>query len=152
MRLSFHVATALVLLPLQSVNAQGVKRDILGVSLGMPLPEVASREIIASAGEWTPPQEQLVPVGDYKCKKLGTPWKLSSGALSCKIDNLSHLFLDVALRVDPPTIQSVTYNFCSADEPSKVLDRTRTTALQMGSRRSTLPSGGHTTSLIAEPF
>jgi hypothetical protein len=124
MKLSFHVGIALVLLPLQSVYAQGVKRDILGVSLGMPLPEVESREIIASAGEWTPPQEQLVPVGDYKCKKLGTPWKLSSGELSCKVDKSSHLSLDVALRIDPPTIQSIAYNFCSADEPSQVLDRT----------------------------
>jgi len=123
MKLGFHVVIALVLLPLQSVNAQGVKRDILGVSLGMPLPEVASREIIASAGEWTPPQEQLVPVGDYKCKKLGTPWTLSSGELSCKVDKLSYLSFDVALRVDPPTVQSIAYNFCSADEPSQVLDR-----------------------------
>ena len=123
MKLSIHAAAALVLLPL-SVNAQGIRRDILGISLGTPLPEVASQKTIASAGEWTPPQEQLVPVGDYKCKKLGTPWKLSSGELSCKVDKLRHLSLDVALRVDPPTIQSITYNFCSADEPSQVLDRT----------------------------
>src|SRR3954471_7475704 len=89
MKLSIHLTIALVLLPL-SVNAQGIKRDILGISLGTPLPEVASRKIIASAGDWTPPQEQLVPVGDYKCKKLGIPWRLSSGELSCKIEAHSH--------------------------------------------------------------
>ena len=49
MKLGFHVAIALALLPLQSVNAQGNKRDILGVSLGMPLPEVAGRAMVASA-------------------------------------------------------------------------------------------------------
>jgi hypothetical protein len=123
MKLSIHTAAALVLLPL-SVNAQGIRRDILGISLGTPLPEVASHKIIASAGEWTSPQEQLVPVGDYECKKLGTPWKLSSGELSCKVDESSHLSLDVALRLDPPTVQSITYNFCAADEPSQVLERT----------------------------
>jgi hypothetical protein len=122
MKLSFHVGIALVLLPLQSVYAQGVKRDILGVSLGMPLPEVASREIIASAGEWTPPQEQLVSIGDYQCKKIGVPWKLATGELSCKINKLSHLSLDIALRAGPPVVQSITYNFCSTDEPSQVLD------------------------------
>ncbi|HVI78498.1 MAG TPA: hypothetical protein VM715_10115 [Candidatus Acidoferrum sp.] len=122
MKLSIHLTIALVLLPL-SVNAQGIKRDILGISLGTPLPEVASRKIIASAGDWTPPQEQLVPVGDYKCKKLGVPWRLSSGELSCKIDKLSHLSLEVALLADPPTIQSITYNFCSTDEAPQVLER-----------------------------
>jgi hypothetical protein len=128
MKLSIHAAAALALLPLQSVYAQGVKRDILGVSLGMPLPEVASREIIASAGEWTPPQEQLVPVSDYKCKKLGTPWKLSSGELSCKINKLSHLFLDG--NYPPPCqrgkLSQISYiaecrNFESNGEPEFVL-------------------------------
>jgi hypothetical protein len=79
--------------------------------------------MIASAGEWTPSQEQAVAVGDYRCKKLGAPWRLSSGELSCKINKLSHLSLEVALRVDAPTIQSITYNFCSTDEPSQVLER-----------------------------
>ena len=108
MNLGFRVAVALALLPLQSVNAQGTKRDILGVSLGMPLPEVAGRAMVASAGAWTPSQEQAVAVGDYRCKKLGAPWRLSSGELSCKINKLSHLSLEVALRVDAPTIQSIT--------------------------------------------
>src|SRR3712207_3823901 len=102
MRLSFHVVIALVLLPMQSVNAQGVKRDILGVSLGMPLPEAASREIIASAGEWRSPQERLVSVGNHRCKKIGAPWRLSSGELFCELNNMSHLSLDIALRTEPP--------------------------------------------------
>ena len=122
MKLSIHLATALVLLPL-SVNAQGTKRDVLGISLGTPLPDVTRRKMIASAGEWAPPREQLVSIGDHKCKKVGTPWKLSSGELSCTIGKLGDLSIEVALLSDPPAIQGITHRFCSTDEAPDVLEQ-----------------------------
>jgi hypothetical protein len=120
---SVQIAAVFVVLTSQLANAHAIKRDVLGISLGMPVAAVAKRDIVASAGEWTPPQEDVIPVGAYKCKKLGAPWKLSSGQLSCRIDKLSSLSLDVALLTDPPAIQSITHNFCSTDEPSKVLEQ-----------------------------
>ena len=111
---SVQIAAVFVVLTSQLANAQAIKRDVLGISLGMPVAAVAKRDIVASAGEWTPPQEDVIPVGDYKCKKLGAPWKLSSGQLSCRIDKLSSLSLDVALLTDPPAIQSITHNRAEA--------------------------------------
>src|SRR3954454_6416695 len=104
---SVEIAAVFVVLTSQLANAQAIKRDVLGISLGMPVAAVAKRDIVASAGEWTPPQEDVIQVGGYKCKKLGAPWKLSSGQLSCRIDKLSSLSLDVALLTDPPAIQSI---------------------------------------------
>ena len=123
MKSSVHLAAAFVMLTSQFANAQAIKRDVLGISLGMPVAAVAQRDIVVSAGERTPPQEDVIAVGGYKCKKLGAPWKLSSGQLSCRIDKLSSFSLDVALLADPPAIQSITHNFCSADEPSNVLEQ-----------------------------
>src|SRR3954452_5410042 len=120
---SVHIAAVFVVLTSQLANAQAIKRDVLGISLGMPVAVVAKRDIVASAGEWTAPQEDVIPVGNYKCKKLGAPWKLSSGQLSCRIDKLSSLSLDVALLTDPPASQRITHNFCSTDEPCKVLEQ-----------------------------
>ena len=54
---------------------------------------------------------------------LGAPWKGSSGELVCRVDQHGQLYLDVALRTEPPAIQSITYLFCSSEEPSRVLER-----------------------------
>src|SRR3954468_14140133 len=54
MKPSVSVAIALALLLSHSAMAQGVKRDILGLSLGLPLPEIAHPDVLASAGAWSP--------------------------------------------------------------------------------------------------
>jgi len=123
MKPSVVVAIALGFLLPQGAHAEGVKRDILGVSLGTPLPDVTKPDRIASAGEFQPPQQPLVQVGSYTCKKVGAPWKGSSGELVCRVDQRGQLYLDVALRTEPPAIQSITYLFCSSEEPSRVSER-----------------------------
>ncbi len=122
MKPSVWITSAFALLICQPVLAQSAKRDIQGISLGMPLPEVTQPDKIASAGEWKS-TEQMVQVGDHRCRKLNPPWKGSVGQLACRIDQQSQLFLDVALRTEPPAIQSITALFCSAEEPSRVLER-----------------------------
>jgi hypothetical protein len=122
MKPSVFAATALALLLSHSAMAQGVKRDIRGISLGMPLPEIANPDVIASAGEWKP-TEQVVQVGDYGCKKLDAPWKGTSGQLACRVDQQGQLYLDVALRTEPPAVQSITYLFCSKEEPARISER-----------------------------
>jgi hypothetical protein len=123
MKPSVCVAIAVGLLLPHSANAQGVKRDILGVSLDMPLPEITKPDMLASAGEFLPSPQQVVQVGDHKCKKLGAPWKGSSGELVCRVDQQGQLYLDVALLIEPPAIQSITFLFCSSEEPSRVSER-----------------------------
>src|SRR5215218_5895965 len=122
MKPSVSVAIALALLLSHSALAQGEKRDILGISLGLPLPEIAQPDVIASAGEWKSP-EQAVQVGDYRCKRLDAPWKGVVGQVVCRVDQQGQLYLDVALRTEPPAIQSITYLFCSREEPSRVSER-----------------------------
>ena len=126
MKSSVCVAIALGLLPPQGANAQAVKRDILGVSLGMPLPEITKPDTLASADEFQPLQEHRVQVGDRTCKKLEAPWKGSSGELVCRVDQRGQLFLDVTLRTEPPAIQSISYLFCSSEEPSRISERVYT--------------------------
>jgi hypothetical protein len=123
MKPSVCVAIALGVLLSQSANAESVKKDILGVSLGMPYLDVAKPDVIASAGAFQPPQQPLVQVGSYTCKKLGAPWKGSSGELACRVDQQGQLYLDVALLTEPPAIQSITYLFCSREEPSRISER-----------------------------
>jgi hypothetical protein len=123
MRPSVCVAFALGLLLSQSANAESVKRDILGVSLGMPLPEITKSDLLASAGEFQPPQEQVVQVGDRRCKKLGAPWKGLSGELVCRVDQRGQLYLDVALLTELPAIQSITHLYCSSEEPSRISEQ-----------------------------
>ena len=59
MKPSLSVATACALLLSHSAWAQGVKRDIRGISLGMPLPEITKPDVIASAGEWKPAEQAM---------------------------------------------------------------------------------------------
>jgi hypothetical protein len=54
MKPSVCVAIAFGLLLPQSASAEAIKRDILGVSLGMPLPEITKPDMLASAGEVQP--------------------------------------------------------------------------------------------------
>src|SRR3954466_10714819 len=105
-----------------SALAQGVKRDILGLSLGLPLPEIAQPDVIASAGEWKSP-EQAVQVGDYRCKTLDAPWKGPVGQVVCRVDEQGQLYLDVALRPEPPAVQGITHLFCSPEEPARISER-----------------------------
>ena len=123
MKPSVVVAIAVGLLLPQGAKAEATKRDILGVSLGMPFSDVAKPDVIASAGAFLPPQEQVVQVGDRTCKKLGAPWKGSFGELVCRVDQRGQLYLDVALRTEPPAIQSISYLFCSSEEPSRISER-----------------------------
>ena len=122
MKPSVSVATALALVLSPSAMAQGVKRDILGLSLGLPLPEIAKPDVIASAGAWKSP-EQAVQVGDYRCKRLDAPWKGPVGQVVCRVDQQGQLYLDVALRPEPPVVQSITYLFCSTEEPARLSER-----------------------------
>ena len=98
MKPSVCIAFALGLLLPHSAHAQSVKRDILGVSLGMPFQDVAKPDVIASVGAFQPLQQRLAQVGSYTCKKVGAPWKGLSGELACRVDQQGQLFLDVALR------------------------------------------------------
>jgi hypothetical protein len=123
MKPSVCVAIAFGLLLPQSASAEAIKRDILGVSLGMPLPEITKPDMLASAGEVQPLLEQVVQVGDRRCKKVGAPWKGSSGELVCRVDQRGQLYLDVALLTEPPAIQSITYLFCSSEESSRISER-----------------------------
>jgi len=81
MKSSVCVAIALGLLLPQGANAQAVKRDILGVSLGMPLPEITKPGTLASADEFQPMQEHRVQVGD-RTQEAARPFGRSK-SLAC---------------------------------------------------------------------
>ena len=43
--------------------------------------------------------------------------------MACRVDQQGQLALDVALRTEPPAVQSITYTFCSSEEPARVSER-----------------------------